>query len=38
MLARRDIHISMPLFKLGMGVGVVALAVSWTLKLTVLPN
>jgi hypothetical protein len=34
----RDLRIPRPLVVVGGSVGVVALAVSWTLKLTVLPN
>jgi hypothetical protein len=37
-LAGRDIRIPMPLFKVVLATGVLALAISWGLKLTVLPN
>jgi hypothetical protein len=37
-LMRRDIRIPGPLFRVFAAVGVAALALSWALKLTVLPN
>jgi hypothetical protein len=37
-LAGRGIRIPMPIFRLVMATGLVALAVSWGLKLTILPN
>jgi Protein of unknown function (DUF2752) len=38
LLTQRDIRIPGPVFRVGAALGVVALAVSWALKLTVLPN
>ena len=37
-LTGRDIRVPMPIFKAVMATGLVALAVSWGLKLTILPN